>query len=254
MPINIKNTISYRVVSYIISYISAMIDLPASVSAQWHLLPQQCCLFQPARSQFWQSAVVPTALSTELSFRPPVTDLTSTLTSRRILSQHFTCVFSSHAKHKTSEPIAELHYYRNNKDYDKRPGIQTDTVLPSFENSSTLILRRNCIYLKRPCLLINSARRQRDLGSSLWGLRHKPILRVASACTYSDSNLITAEKLRWIPKQKGARGRPKKNWMEGVRKAMNERNLQEGQWEDRKQWSLGVGQRERTFWNRLIYI
>jgi len=30
------------------------------------------------------------------------------------------------------------------------------------------------------------------------------------------------------------------NWLEGVRKAMNERNLNEGQWEDRKQWSLGV--------------
>jgi len=24
---------------------------------------------------------------------------------------------------------------------------------------------------------------------------------------------------------------------------MNERNLNEGQWKDRKQWSLGVGQR-----------
>jgi hypothetical protein len=24
--------------------------------------------------------------------------------------------------------------------------------------------------------------------------------------------------------------------MEGIRKAMNERNLNEGQWEDRKQW------------------
>jgi hypothetical protein len=31
--------------------------------------------------------------------------------------------------------------------------------------------------------------------------------------------------------------------MEGVRKAMNERNLQEGQWEDKRQWSLGVWQR-----------
>jgi hypothetical protein len=39
----------------------------------------------------------------------------------------------------------------------------------------------------------------------------------------------------------------KKNWMEGIRKAMNERNLQEGQWEDRKQWNLGVGQCGRTF-------
>jgi len=53
--------------------------------------------------------------------------------------------------------------------------------------------------------------------------------------------------LKWMSKQKGARGRPKKNWMEGIRKAMNERNLNEGQWEYRKQWSLGVGQRRKTF-------
>jgi len=53
--------------------------------------------------------------------------------------------------------------------------------------------------------------------------------------------------LMWMSKQKRARGRPKKNWMEGIRKAMNERNLNEGQWEDRKQWILGVGQRRKTF-------
>jgi hypothetical protein len=35
---------------------------------------------------------------------------------------------------------------------------------------------------------------------------------------------------------------------------MNETNLNEGQWEDRKQWSLGVGQRRKTFWNRYISI
>jgi len=50
-----------------------------------------------------------------------------------------------------------------------------------------------------------------------------------------------------MPKQKRAGGRPKKNWMEGIKKVMNERNLNEGQWEDRKQWSLGVGQRIKTF-------
>jgi len=44
----------------------------------------------------------------------------------------------------------------------------------------------------------------------------------------------------WMPKQKRARGRPKKNWMEGTKKTMNERNLNEGQWKDRKQRSLGV--------------
>jgi len=53
--------------------------------------------------------------------------------------------------------------------------------------------------------------------------------------------------LKWMPKQKRVQGRPKKNRMKGIRKAMNERNLNEGQWEDRKQWSLGVGQRRKTF-------
>jgi len=41
--------------------------------------------------------------------------------------------------------------------------------------------------------------------------------------------------------------RIEKNWMEGIRKAMNEINLNEGQWEDWKQWSLGVGQPRTTF-------
>jgi hypothetical protein len=53
--------------------------------------------------------------------------------------------------------------------------------------------------------------------------------------------------LKWMPKQKRARERLKQNRMEGIRKAMNERNLSEGQWEDRKQWSLGVGQPRKTF-------
>jgi hypothetical protein len=42
--------------------------------------------------------------------------------------------------------------------------------------------------------------------------------------------------------------------MESIRKAINERNLNEGQWKDRKQWSLGVGHCRKTFWNRYIYI
>jgi hypothetical protein len=55
--------------------------------------------------------------------------------------------------------------------------------------------------------------------------------------------------LKWMPKQKRARGRPKKNWMEGIKKAMKGRNLKEGQWEDREQWSLGVGQEDREQWS-----
>jgi hypothetical protein len=41
--------------------------------------------------------------------------------------------------------------------------------------------------------------------------------------------------LKWIPKQKRARGRAKKISMKCIREAMNERNLNEGLWEDRKQ-------------------
>ena len=53
--------------------------------------------------------------------------------------------------------------------------------------------------------------------------------------------------LKWMPKQKRVRGRPKKNWMEGITKVINERNLNEGQWEDRMQWNLGVGQCRKMF-------
>jgi hypothetical protein len=37
--------------------------------------------------------------------------------------------------------------------------------------------------------------------------------------------------------------------MEGRKKAMNGRNLKEGQWEDREQWSLDVGQEDREQWS-----
>jgi hypothetical protein len=61
--------------------------------------------------------------------------------------------------------------------------------------------------------------------------------------------------LKWMPKQKRARGRPKKSWIEDIRKAMNERNLNEAQWEDRKLWSQGVGLRRKCFeTNIYIYI
>jgi hypothetical protein len=46
--------------------------------------------------------------------------------------------------------------------------------------------------------------------------------------------------LKWMPKQRRTRRRPKKNWMGRIKKAMKGRNLKEGQWEDREQWSLGV--------------
>jgi len=66
-------------------------------------------------------------------------------------------------------------------------------------------------------------------------------------CSKNGRRKTAQTALKWMPKQKRTPGRPKKNWMEGVKKSMNERNLNEGQWKDRKQWSLGVGQRRKSF-------
>ena len=85
-------------------------------------------------------------------------------------------------------------------------------------------------------------------------IMHKPIFLLPSKPLWNGVHVqrmaegrLLKIALKWIPKQKTARGRPKKNWMEVIRKAMNERNLNEGQWEDRKQWSLGVEQCRKKF-------
>jgi len=67
-------------------------------------------------------------------------------------------------------------------------------------------------------------------------------------CSENGRRKITQNNIEMDAKTKESmRKTEKKNWMEGIRKAMNERNLNEGQWEDRKQWSLGVGQRRKAF-------
>ena len=81
--------------------------------------------------------------------------------------------------------------------------------------------------------------RSSNVPSSFWSVFQ--CLSWQSICvvvTFSGTVLFPSVRLR---------GRPKKNSMEGIKKAMNERNLNEGQWEDRKQWSLGVGQGRKTF-------
>lgn len=58
---------------------------------------------------------------------------------------------------------------------------------------------------------------------------------------------LPKQAMNWIPYHKKKRGRPKITWKEGIRKAMSLRNMQDGQWEDRRQWRLDIGQRRRTF-------
>ena len=59
--------------------------------------------------------------------------------------------------------------------------------------------------------------------------------------------------LKWMPKQKSAGVKSKENWMEGIKKAINERNLNVGQWKDSKHWIIGVGPRRKRFWTRYIH-
>ncbi|XP_044764516.1 uncharacterized protein LOC123321077 [Coccinella septempunctata] len=53
--------------------------------------------------------------------------------------------------------------------------------------------------------------------------------------------------MRWIPPEHRKRGRPKKTWIEGVRKSMSERGLDDEACNDRRHWQMGIGQRRRAF-------
>jgi len=66
-------------------------------------------------------------------------------------------------------------------------------------------------------------------------------------CSKNGRRKTTQNSIEVDAETKESTRKTKKNWMEGIKKAMNDRNLNEGQWEDRKQWSVGVGQRRKTF-------
>jgi hypothetical protein len=66
-------------------------------------------------------------------------------------------------------------------------------------------------------------------------------------CLENGRRNITENRIEVDAERKESTRKAEKNWIEIIRKAMNERNLNEGQWEDRKQWSLGVGQRRKSF-------
>ncbi|XP_030753594.1 uncharacterized protein LOC115880517 [Sitophilus oryzae] len=54
---------------------------------------------------------------------------------------------------------------------------------------------------------------------------------------------IPKKVLKWIPSERRKKGRPKATWIGGIHKAMSERNLHPGDWENRKGWQLGTGRR-----------
>jgi hypothetical protein len=65
-------------------------------------------------------------------------------------------------------------------------------------------------------------------------------------CPKNGRRKIAQNSIEVDTKTKESTRKTEENRIERI-KAMHERNLNEGQWEDRKQWSLGVGQRRKTF-------
>jgi hypothetical protein len=62
--------------------------------------------------------------------------------------------------------------------------------------------------------------------------------------------MIAQNRIEVDAKTKKSTGKTEEELDGRIKMAMNGRNLKEGQWEDREQWSLGVGQRRKTFQNR----
>jgi len=74
-------------------------------------------------------------------------------------------------------------------------------------------------------------------------------------CSENGRRKITQNSIELDAETKQSTRKTEENWMKGIRKAMNERNLNEGQWEDRKQWSLdNVEKRFETDIYIYIYI
>jgi hypothetical protein len=66
-------------------------------------------------------------------------------------------------------------------------------------------------------------------------------------CSKNGRRKIAQNSIEVDAKTKESTRKTEEKLEEGIKKAMNERNLNEGQWEDRKQWSLGIGQHRKTF-------
>ncbi|CAG9839790.1 unnamed protein product [Diabrotica balteata] len=60
-----------------------------------------------------------------------------------------------------------------------------------------------------------------------------------------DDDRLPNQILKWTPRERRKRGRQKQSWLGGIQKAMSERNLHPGEWNDRRSWKLGT-RRRRT--------
>jgi hypothetical protein len=62
-----------------------------------------------------------------------------------------------------------------------------------------------------------------------------------------EPNAIAKYLVTWKPEGRTKRGRPRRTWKDGIYTAMSERGLRMGEWNNRRQWSMGVGRRCQSF-------
>jgi len=53
--------------------------------------------------------------------------------------------------------------------------------------------------------------------------------------------------INWKPEGRKKRGRPRKTLKHGIYTTMSERDLRIGEWNNRRQWTVEVGRRRKTF-------
>jgi hypothetical protein len=53
--------------------------------------------------------------------------------------------------------------------------------------------------------------------------------------------------INWKHEGREKRGPPRRTWKDGIYTAMSERDLRMGDWNNRRQWNMGVRRRRQTF-------
>ena len=62
-----------------------------------------------------------------------------------------------------------------------------------------------------------------------------------------DPTRLPKTMINWNPERRKRRGRLRRTWKDGIYRAMSERDLRMGEWNNRRQWNMEVGRCRQTF-------
>lgn len=108
------------------------------------------------------------------------------------------------------------------------------------------VLRRSARISRLDCVRNEEVKREIGIeGSIMEAVERKRLIWYGHVERMSDERL-PKQVMKYMPRGYRRRGRPKKSWNEGIRKAMSARNLRDGEWEDKRRWKAVIGQRRKT--------